>query len=307
MSGRAKRWTFTLHFQQPLDESTSGLETLMTQLRSIWEELIPTLQLSYLIVGLERGEETERWHQQGYCEFNKQIRMNQVKRLLRSPSVHLEIAKGSPQQNRTYCLKEGRLIKEHGQISQGQGHRRDLDVVVESIRSGDSIQALWEQHTTTMIRFHQGISLAHAVLTPSEPLMTHPLESYPQNWMNLLTSDSQGSIVVWGASGIGKTTFICSLFPTIFLVSHIDDLLQYPAGSNRPILFDDMDFNHFPRTAQIHLLDQDQPRTIHCRYRTARIPARTLKIFTTNNILGTIFNIDDPAISRRVRIVHLEK
>lgn len=65
-------------------------------------------------------------------------------------------------------------------------------------------------------------------------------------------------------------------------------------------MFDDVSITHMPETAQIHMLVQENPRSIHCRYGTARIPAGTTKIFTCNSVP---VDIASSAVSRRVQIL----
>jgi len=83
------------------------------------------------------------------------------------------------------------------------------------------------------------------------------------------------------------------------MVSHIDQLAFYDAVQYEGILFDDMSFTHLPRTAQIHIADQDDNRYIHIRYGMAFIPAHTLKIITSN-----VFDVfaEDNAIRRRIKV-----
>lgn len=113
------------------------------------------------------------------------------------------------------------------------------------------------------------------------------------------------SVIFWGEAGIGKTEFAKQLLPKALFVSHMDDLALFEVGVHEGIIFDDMDFTHFPRTSQIHVVDFDNVRSIHIRYAVARIPARTPKIFTTNTPFGKIFDINDAAIRRRIVIKEL--
>lgn len=87
----------------------------------------------------------------------------------------------------------------------------------------------------------------------------------------------------------------------------MDDLIHFESGEYDGIIFDDMDFRHLPRVAQIHILDTDDRRSIHCRYTCANIPAGTRKIFTTNEDGGSIFSFPDPALDRRCKIRHLDR
>lgn len=115
------------------------------------------------------------------------------------------------------------------------------------------------------------------------------------------TSLNRLSVVVWGESGCGKTTLAMTLLPNALIVTHMDDLMRYNDKFDG-IIFDDMSFLHTPREAQIHIVDNAIPRSIHCRYNVARIPAGVKKIFTTNNYNGGIF-LDDVAIQRRISII----
>lgn len=105
----------------------------------------------------------------------------------------------------------------------------------------------------------------------------------------------QRPIVLIGRSGVGKTRAVIRLCtkPALW-VRHIDTLKDLKPF-HKSIIFDDMDFSHLPRTAQIHLLDSDEPSTIHRRYGTTTIPAGMEKWFTTNK---ECFLYDD-AINRR--------
>lgn len=112
------------------------------------------------------------------------------------------------------------------------------------------------------------------------------------------------TFILEGPSGCGKTTWakINMPKPALF-VSHIDQLKQF-TSRHKSIIFDDVDFNHYPRTSQIAICDFDNVRAIHCRHAVATIPAGIFKVFTCNTLpLST----DDPAIKRRVKIYHIKK
>jgi len=106
-------------------------------------------------------------------------------------------------------------------------------------------------------------------------------------------------LVLRGPSGCGKTTWakINAPKPALF-VSHIDQLKKFRPNFHKSIVFDDVSFTHFPRTSQIHLVDFDNPRAIHCRHAVASIPAGVHKIFTCNE---WPVDLNDEAISRRVQ------
>jgi len=112
----------------------------------------------------------------------------------------------------------------------------------------------------------------------------------------------QGSTAVIGPSGCGKSTWAKTVAPKPALwVSHMDDLCKFRAGHHQSIIFDDMDFKHMPRVAQIHITDQTDVRSLHVRYRTVTIPAGVTKIFTGNEKMFS----DDEAINRRVHYINI--
>jgi len=70
-----------------------------------------------------------------------------------------------------------------------------------------------------------------------------------------------------------------------------------------------MSYNYLPRSTQIYLVDTDNGRHIHIRYKTAFIPAHVKKIMTTNKNPWEIFEKDpndnkavDKAIARRINV-----
>jgi len=115
--------------------------------------------------------------------------------------------------------------------------------------------------------------------------------------------DVHRTIVVKGPSGCGKTTWAKRSMPKPCLfVSHIDQLKEFKVGFHKSIIFDDVDFSHYPRGSQIHIVDFDNPRAIHCRHQTATIPAGIFKVFTCNN---DPLLLTDAAIKRRVRVFNV--
>lgn len=110
-----------------------------------------------------------------------------------------------------------------------------------------------------------------------------------------------GSVAVIGPSGCGKTTWAKLVSPKPALwVRHIDDLRKL-STEHQSIIFDDMDFAHWPRTSQIHLVDQYDSSSINVRYGTVTIPANMPRIFTGNNPMFSM----DPAIDRRLHKIYI--
>jgi len=119
------------------------------------------------------------------------------------------------------------------------------------------------------------------------------------------------ALYIWGETGLAKTQWAVHQGQNPLVVSHMDKLREFDEDRHDIIIFDDMSFNHVPRTTIIHLTDWDEDRQIHCRYSPAEIPRHTKKIFTSNKAFNETFSgLEgnagfDPAVLRRVTIFKL--
>lgn len=249
-----------------------------------------------MITGLETGENGTP-HIQGYVELVSKCSLTTLKGLV--SRAHWSVARGTALHNKEYCSKQG-VFEEVG-VPMKQGSRTDLTAVVSSITSGMTIHQLWQEHPVAMIRNYNGLIRAYGVLSPHRAIQLplYPLTAF-RPWDLLvpaiLNAMISRSVILVGASGLGKTSFAQSLLTRALFVSQIDTLTEYQQGHHDGIIFDDMDFRHLPRSSQIHIVDLEQTRSIYCRYNNATIERGVKRIFTTN--LPDIF-IDDPAIARR--------
>jgi hypothetical protein len=109
--------------------------------------------------------------------------------------------------------------------------------------------------------------------------------------------DTRTPLVFMGKAGAGKTQFAKRHFKKPILISHLEDLRKIKHDTDG-LVFDDMNFNHIPRQAQIHLLDIEEDRSIHVRYGLVEIPAGMPRIFCCNWDHFP-FLVNDGAIERR--------
>jgi len=286
MTTRSKRFSFTLNNYQ--DSQKERLQELLT------DGLI-----TYLVWGEEIAPTTGTPHLQGYMEVEPKTTMKVLQRKLALP-IALLVSKGTAEANKTYCLKSGGLSYEKGQPMK-QGERSDLELIVQMIQEGKTYQQIWETHPTIMIIHRRGVKEALEALQNSFVNdIEYEINDYDEKMVEIINEgwNNNKSIILWGPSNCGKTTLCRVLLPKALIVTHIDDLLQFNE-KYEGIIFDDLSFNHIHREGQIQILDNDISRSIHCRYACAKIPAKTKKIFTTNNTQGAIFLIGDEAISRR--------
>lgn len=286
MPNGARYWVFTLN------NYTDDEEQFIRALVSSEDNCI-----GYLAYGREVGENGTP-HLQGHLELTKRQTLRQVKAVL-SQRAHLEVRKGTFEDSEEYCSKEGDFHSFGARLSAGQGKRTDLDHLAEAIREGGRKRELAETYGKEFIKYRRGIDQYYDLFACRRFEIFHG----PFRWAHTI-SDNRATIF-YGAAGIGKTEYAKHLLPKALFVSHLDDL----GGFNEDyegIIFDDMSFVHLPRTSQIHLVDMENDRSIHIRYKTALIPAHTRKIFLTNEAGGFIFDLNDAAIRRRVEVFHLE-
>ena len=119
-------------------------------------------------------------------------------------------------------------------------------------------------------------------------------------WLLPLKQDFK-VMFIWGTTNTGKTQWAIHSCRNPLVISNMDELKDFDPLVHDCIIFDDMSFAHMPREAIIHLLDWDLPRSIHCRYFNALIPANTRKIITSNKTFQEVFPYDESgAIRRRI-------
>lgn len=115
----AQNWCFTV-------PNYTDVELLHLQL------LAEDATVAYLIIGRERCPTTGTPHLQGFVRFDKRLRFAAVRGLL--PQCHLTVARGTPQQNRDYCSKDGDY-DEWGDCPHAvQGKRSDFERYLEWLR-----------------------------------------------------------------------------------------------------------------------------------------------------------------------------
>ncbi len=238
--------------------------------------------------GLEVCPTTGRKHLQGHVSFKRAYRLSALKKLSKA---HWEIAKC---EDFNYEIKgDDRFIKDE---RKKKGQRTDLETISELVVDGASVREIAKQYPSQFIRYHRGIERLMEVFQPTYTTGEIDLASFCKRLG--LTPVCAYSTVIIGDSGCGKTQWALSHFERPLFVSHMDDLLNL-TEDNDGIVFDDMDFRHTPRSTNIYLADYDQDRSIHCRYRPAKIPKHTFKIFTANHFPF----LNDEAIRRRLNIV----
>lgn len=253
-------------------------------------------EVTKMVISKEIGENGTP-HLQFTVTFKKAKRFSTLKKWFKRVHWEVTIVRDSAF---LYCKKDESEILLDIDNSK-QGHRTDLDDLAESIKRGKSIKGLWKEHSTTMLRYYKGAYEMKRICQLPSTVGKFKIEDF--EWDPI--KDWSKCHILWGESQIGKTQFALAHFKNPKLVRHLDDLKDFDQDEHDGIVFDDMSFNHLPRETQIHILDIENPSSIHCRFFNALIPAYTKKIFTTNVEDGNIFGLMDDAIFNRVTVTEV--
>lgn len=135
---QARNWCFTIN------NPTAFLDSLAVEddvLYAVWQ--------------LESGQNGTE-HFQGYIMFTRPLRQAQVLALF-TDHPHLEVARGTPQQNRDYCTKNEMRIGEFSEIGifpeKGQGKRSDLERLQIALDTGLAQHEYAKQFFTLFARY----------------------------------------------------------------------------------------------------------------------------------------------------------
>lgn len=190
----------------------------------------------YLVYGEEVGEQGTA-HLQGFVSFKSRKTFLQAKAWLPT-GTHIEVAKGSPSQNRDYCTKDG-AFTEFGQAPPGRGARTDLVAVATAIKDGQTEQQVFEQFPATYIRYQRALDTLIQRYRPTRDLAEPPTVR-----------------VYWGKTGTGKTRAVYDEFA-------LADIYKHPGEGwfngyiGQPVaLFDDFDGSVFKLNYLLQLTDR---------------------------------------------------
>lgn len=111
---QSRRWVFTLNNYTPAEEQRV-------------KDVFASASVRYGVFGRETGAGGTP-HLQGFCVFTGNQRFNAVRRLF--PRAHVESARGTTQQARSYCIKDGDYF-ECGDPPTNAGSRSDLEALFE--------------------------------------------------------------------------------------------------------------------------------------------------------------------------------
>lgn len=197
---RAKNWCFTIN-----NHDNESLVLLRNSSQ------LPCCR--YLVFQQEVGEEGTS-HIQGFISLKSQQRLNQLKTLVGN-RAHLEVAKGSPQQNRDYCSKSKTAVagtfEEYGELPAPQGKRNDLAELVQAVKGGEfNLKRLREEHPDVCAKYPRFVKEIIGDHAPLPEIENHTLRVWQETLNNLLSQppgDREIIFVVDEIGNQGKTWF----------------------------------------------------------------------------------------------------
>lgn len=220
---------------------------------------------TYGVFGLETGKSGTP-HIQGYGYWKNKISFNTLQQYF--GNAHIEEARGTPEDNRKYCTKDGEFI-EHGIIPE-QGKRHDIHAFRDAILDGASEEELIMEY----------------------PLMMAKYDRFYQRCRNILLKKIAKEMIVpevtviSGETGTGKTHMVYS-------GNEVDDVYKMEVGDGSSgsifwdgyngesvILIDDF-HNNFKLDYMLRLLDK-YPMKLNTKGNHTWKCAK--KIYITSNI-----------------------
>jgi hypothetical protein len=220
---QSRKWQITIN--HPLDHGFHH--------DKIKEELDGLKSTLYYCMADESGS---THHTHVYVAFSSAVRFSTMKNHF--PEAHLEIAKGTSEQNRDYIQKSGKWEKDtkHGTSIPGtfeefgtmpverQGARNELADLYDMIKSGSSNFEIMEETPEHILHLDK-IDRARLVIKAEE---------YKTTFRNLEVT------YIWGSTGAGKTRHVmeCHGYKNVYRVSDYDHPFDIYEGQD-VLLFDE--------------------------------------------------------------------
>ena len=216
--------------------------------------------ISYFCLADEKGA---TYHTHLYLQFSSAVRFSTLKK--KFPTAHIESAKGTALDNRAYIRKEGKWTdsEKHETVIEGtfyeegecpveqQGHRTDLDFMLQLIKAGASNMDLIEANSKMMFYVDKIEKVRQEIKAAESKSKFRKLDV----------------TYIFGDPGVGKTRSVMDKYG-YDAVARITDYEHpfetYNSATNDVILFDEFR-SQLPITDMLCYLD-GYPVQLPCRY-----------------------------------------
>lgn len=252
------------------------------KLRALGERKTTT----YMIFGREIGKEEKTPHLQGFVYFKNPRSFSGAKKAI-CKRAHIEVAGGTPAENKTYCSKDGDF-EEFGTLP-AQGQRNDLLAFVARVREGASDFELLDEFPVQFVRFGKSIDRVR-LAQASKSVSFRKVEV----------------LVFWGDAGCGKTKKAYEIDPDLYVLSEYDGRLWFDGYCGQETLLLDDFYGGIKYSFLLRLLDGHpvrlQTKGSHAQAQWTRV------IITSNDPPESWYQRGlTPALERRLTtITHCE-
>lgn len=169
--------------------------------------------MNYMVFVLQEAPKTGTPHYQGYTQYREPQYLHELKRKLKR---HVEIARGTWQDNKTYICDDAKRSNRSDPYEYGtpedieppkrQGQRTDLEAVKKDVDEGASELTLYKKHANTMARYPKFAERYRQLVEMGEPKeITWPV-MLP--WCMIEKPDpanKKRNWWIWGPPDVGKT------------------------------------------------------------------------------------------------------
>lgn len=240
-------------------------------------------QVAFVAWQVERAQ-TGRLHVQAYVRFKRNVAVSRVRALV-APG-HVEVARGTEQDNIKYCSKEESRVCgpwQHGK-EKAQGKRNDIMMVREAIKQGKGLREIAQEATS-----YQGLRSAQLLLSYLEPGRNFKPEV---RWY-------------YGSTGSGKTRAAIEEFPQAYMSGK--DGKWFDGYDAHPVcIIDDFRKSFCAFDVLLRLIDR-YPFRVECKGGSRQFLARVI-IFTCPWHPKILYeNHPDEAIEQLMRRIDVEK
>lgn len=238
----------------------------------------------YIIIGNEICPTTNRPHLQLYIQFPNARAWTAIKKSY--PTAHIEVAGGTPTQNKLYCSKE-KILYEDGTLPR-PGNRSDIEVCRDIVQSTNSMREVVNNASSI-----QGVRIAEIWLKYNEK---------PRTWKPIVTW-------IYGPSGTGKTKMAYEILGNecYTCMKNAKWFEGYDAHEN--VLIDELRSSFCSFHSFLRLIDRYEYR-IECKGSSRQFLAKNIVITSAHPPDGVWLNNNEDMtqITRRIdKIIDINK
>lgn len=249
--GHSKYWCWTLN------------NPTITEMESI-DQLVSgdgSTGISYVIYGKEIGEKGTP-HFQGYLELNKRVRISYLKKVPGLARAHFERRRGEQGEAIAYCKKDGQWFQFGTAARCGRGRRTDLEDIRQEIVEGKKEDEIADAHFTQWVQYRRSFEAYRDL--KNQPRFRKDLKVY----------------VLWGESGVGKSSYVYSRFGDDLWISTNPVLRWFDGYTGQGVVLIDDFSGECPFRFLLRLLDVYPLRV---EVKGGSIAWNPTKIFITSN------------------------